>query len=254
MAFYHTLAPAAAGLFAIGLASAAVEPTTTVHVGDGTLDGSFLVPYNNAWFYSVKFSDGRELPEGIWSDHMEWTTVNGKRAMLRVQGVSFIRGASNVIMNVFSPDTLAPISSETHNVDGTVFKRTFDGAHITSVSLANARDTKAPAVNVLPQAVYDFNGGMFGILIASLPLKEGFRGTLPAIADHDDTLTTEPFEVLRQEDVEAGARGKVKAWVVESARPGDYTMKFWVTKAAPYIIKLVMTDKTHGRVLTWDMI
>jgi hypothetical protein len=254
MTFYRALAAVAAGLFTIGLASAAVQPTTTVHVGDGTLDGSFLVPYNNAWFYSVRFSDGRELPEGIWSDHMEWTTVNGKRVMLRVQGVSFIRGVSNVMMNVFFPETLAPISSETHNIDGTVFKRTFDGARITSVSLANSKDTKAPAVSVLPQAVYDFNGGMYGILMASLPLREGLRGTLPAIADRDDTPTAEPFEVLRQEDVDAGARGKVKAWVVESARPGDYTMKFWVTKTAPYIIKLVMTDKTHGRVLTWDMI
>jgi hypothetical protein len=254
MARYDARAPAAACLFAIGLASAAVQSATTVHVGDGTLDGSFLVPYNNAWFYSVRFSDGRELPEGIWSDHLQWTTVNGRRVMLRVQGVTFISGASNVIMNVFSPETLAPISSETHNVDGSVFKRTFDGAHITSVSLAGSKDTKPPAVSVLPHPVYDFNGGMYGILMASLPLREGLRGTLPAIADGDDKLTSEPFEVLRQEDVEAGARGKVKAWVVESARPGDYTMKFWVTKTAPYIIKLVMTDTTHGRVLTWDML
>ena len=254
MALYDAVAALATGLFSLALASAGVQPTTTVRVGDGTLDGSFLVPYNNAWFYSVRFSDGRELPEGVWSDHMQWTVVNGKRAMLRVQGVSFISGASNVIMNVFAPETLAPISSETHNIDGTVFKRTFDGAHVTSVLLANTKDTKAPAVSLLPRAVYDFNGGMFGILMASLPLREGLRGTLPAVADHDDTLTAEPFEVLRQEDVDAGARGKVRAWVVESARPGDYTMRFWVTKTAPYIIKLVMTDETHGRVLSWDMI
>ncbi len=31
-------------------------------------------------------------------------------------------------------------------------------------------------------------------------------------------------------------------------------MRFWLTKAAPYIIKLVMTDEAHGRVLSWDMI
>jgi hypothetical protein len=80
---------------------------------------------------------------------------------------------------------------------------------------------------------------MYGILLASLPLKPGLKGTLPAIGDHDTQVTSEPFEVLRQEVVNAGARGKLKAWVVESARPGDYTMRFWLTKTAPYIIKLV---------------
>jgi hypothetical protein len=31
-------------------------------------------------------------------------------------------------------------------------------------------------------------------------------------------------------------------------------MRFWLTKTAPYIIKLVMTDEAHGRVLSWEMI
>src|SRR5215471_21042463 len=143
---------------------ATAETPITVRVGDGTLNGAFLQPYNNAWFYSVRFSDGHVVPEGIWSDHLQQTTVNGRQAMLRVQGVSFITGASNVTINVFDPKTLAPISSEAHNIDGTVFKRTFDGTHVTSVLLAGAKDTKAPEASDLPEAVYDFNGGMFGIL------------------------------------------------------------------------------------------
>jgi hypothetical protein len=240
--------------FSFGPTAIAQPATKIVHVGDGTIDGSFLKPYNNAWFYSVKFSDGRVVPEGIWSDHLQWTSVNGKQAMLRVQGVSFITGASNVILNVFDPKTMASISSEAHNIDGTVFRRTFDGARVSSVTLANPKDIKEAVATDLQQAVYDFNGGLFGILLTSLPLKEGLKGTLPAVGDREDKLTSEPFEVLRQEIVGAGAHGKVKAWVVESARPGEYTMTFWLTKTAPYIIKLVMTDEAHDRVLSWEMI
>jgi hypothetical protein len=128
---------------------------------------------------------------------------------------------------------------------------------VTSVTLSNTKDTKdtkAPETAELPHPVYDFNGGMYGVLLASLPLKQGLKGTLPAIADQDNTLSIEPFEVLRQEPVSAGAHGTVTAWVVDSARPGNYTMRFWLTRTPPYIIKLVMTDEAHGRVLTWEML
>lgn len=237
----------------LACAALAREPIS-VHVGDGTLDGSFLQPYNNAWFYSVRIGDGPVIPQGIWSDHMQWTNVDGKRLMLRVQGTTFVKGVSNTILNVFDPRTLAPVSSETHNIDGTIFRRTFRGAHVTSSRLTNAVDAKTPLAADLPQPVYDFNGGMYGILMAALPLEPGVKGTLPAIADDDPLLVEQPFEVLRQEEVEAGARGKVIAWVVDSTLPGKYRMRFWVTKAVPYIIRLVMTDEEHGRVLTWEML
>ena len=226
----------------------------TVHVGDGTLDGSFLKPYNNAWFYSVKTADGQVRPQGIWSDHMQWTTANGKQALLRVQGTTFVNGLSNTIINTFDPKTLAPITSEAHGIDGSIFKRTFDGAHVTSVTLANAKDTATPVASELPQAVYDFNGGLYGILLAALPLKAGLTGSIPAVADREDKLTVEPFHVLREEQVSAGAHGTVKAWVVENAEPDQYVMTFWLTKTAPYIVRLVMDDKVNKRVLTWDMI
>ena len=226
----------------------------TVHVGDGTLDGSFLKPYNNAWFYSVKTADGQVRPQGIWSDHMQWTTANGKQALLRVQGTTFVNGLSNTIINTFDPKTLAPITSEAHGIDGSIFKRTFDGAHVTSVTLANAKDTATPVASELPQAVYDFNGGLYGILLAALPLKAGLTGSIPAVADREDKLTVEPFHVLREEHVSAGAHGTVKAWVVENAKSDQYVMTFWLTKTAPYIVRLVMDDKVNKRVLTWDMI
>jgi hypothetical protein len=227
---------------------------TTVHVGDGTLNGSFLKPYNNAWIYIAKGADGTVHPQGIWTDQMRWTVVDGKRVMSRVQGTTFVNGAANTIVNLFDPLTLAPIKSETHGVDGSIFRRTFDGAHITSVALAAPADKKEPTAAELPQAVYDFNGGMYGILLASLPLRKGLKGTLPAIADRDARLTAEPFEVLGRETVHAGSRGNLTAWVVESTHPGEYTMRFWLSKNAPYIIRLVMDDKAHSRVLSWDML
>ena len=185
---------------------------------------------------------------------MRVTAVNGKPALLRVQGTTFVNGLSNAIVNTFDPKTLAPIASETHGIDGSIFKRTFNGKHITSVTLANPKDTAKPVETDLPQPVYDFNGGLYGILLAALPLKAGLEGSIPAVADRENELTNESFRVLREEEVQAGARGTVKAWVVESAKPDKYVMTFWLTKTPPYIIHLVMDDKENKRTLVWDMI
>jgi hypothetical protein len=226
----------------------------TVHVGDGTLTGDFLQPYNNAWFYTAKMADGTVHPEGIWTDHMQWTDVGGRRVMLRLQGITFVNGLSASTINVFDPKTLAPIKTEKHNIDGTIFRRTFDGPHITSVTLKNASDKTAPKSTDLPEAVFDFNGGLYGILLAALPMKAGFAGSLPAVADFDDVLSVENFHVLREEPVRAGSHGMVKSWVVESVKSGNYRMTFWITKAPPYIIRLVYDDLENKRVLSWDML
>ena len=229
-------------------------PKPTVRVGDGTIDGSFLQPYNNAWFYSVKMANGKTRPQGIWSDHLQFTTVNGKQALLRVQGTTFLNGLSNAMVNTFDAKTLAPMTSETHGIDSSIFKRTFDGKHVTSMTMANAKDAATPVESDLPQAVYDFNGGLYGLLLAALPLKAGLKGSLPAVADRENTLTAESFRVLREEQVQAGSRGAVKAWVVESVKPDKYVMTFWLTKTPPYIIHLVMDDKENKRTLVWDML
>ena len=222
-------------------------------MGDGTIDGSFLQPYNNAWMYSVKLPNGQTSPQGIWSDHLQWTTVDGKQVMLRVQGTTFVNGVSNTIRNVFDPKTMAPITSETHGIDGSIFRRTFAGAHVVTETLAGPKDPAVKTEADLPTAVYDFNGGLYGLLLATLPLKTGLTGSLPAVADRENTLSVEPFHVLREESVSAGSRGMVKAWVVESGHPGDYHMTFWLTKQPPYIIKLVDVMESNGRVLTWEM-
>src|SRR5947209_20561923 len=115
----HTLVrplhPAAATVLAqASTGSGAAQLTTTVHVGHGTLDGSFLKPYNNAWMYVAEGADGTLHPQGVWTDHMQWTVLDGKRVLLRFQGTTFLNGSANTIVNIFDPRTLAPIKSETH--------------------------------------------------------------------------------------------------------------------------------------------
>ncbi len=233
---------------------AAAQSATTIAVGDGTADGSFLQPYSNAWLYSVTLPDGRVAHQGVWTDLLEPTKVDGRPALLRVQGMVNLKGGTKVTLNVFDPKTMQALSSLNSGPNGSMLKREFKGGHVTSTLTAASGEAKVSEFD-LPGPVFDFNGGMYGMILAAMPLKEGLSGTFPTVAEYDDKPMVDTFKVLRREEVSAGSRGKVMAWVVESERPGQYRMTFWLTKTAPYIIRLVYeTPQPKSPVYSWDMI
>lgn len=217
-------------------AQPAAQPT--IKVGDGTITGAKLKPYSNAWMFSFKAPDGIVHDQGIWSDVMRWKDVDGKHLLERVQGMTYATGQSSVTINRFDPKTLAPVYSELHGPDGKILKRTFSGAHI------ETDFTSAPGAKVehrstdLPFAIYDFNGGMYGMLLAAQPLRVGYKGVLPAAKEFEDKPDLVPFEVVGKERIRAGFKGETDAWVVKVS--GDNPMTFWLSDAPPYILRLVL--------------
>jgi hypothetical protein len=206
-----------------------------IHVGDGTISGARLKPYTNAWMFSATLKDGTRKDQGIWTDVLRYRDLDGKHLLERVQGMTYANGMSSVTINRFDPVTLAPIYSEQHTPDGRIIKRTFAGSHVeTHVTKPGASEQVTTAD--LPTPVYDFNGGMYGTLIAAQPLRIGYSGQLPAVGEFDDHYAMVPFNVVRREVIRAGFKGKVNAWVVEVG--GENPMTFWIGDDAPYILRL----------------
>ena len=249
-------------LLSSGTAVRAQEPQApTFSVGDARVNGSFLKPYDNVWLYKVTLADGRVVPQGLWSDHVQVTKVDTVQALLRVQGLTMTNGRSKSTVNVFDPVTMKPLWSETHGPDGSVFRREFHGTHVTSKGQlpgsvpAIAEEQEKIREFDLTAPVFDFNGGMYGMLLVTMPLKAGMTGTFPTIEESEDKAAVDSYKVLREEEVKAGSRGTVRAWVVESEREGQYKMTFWLTKSAPYVIRLVYTTPVKDSpVFTWEMI
>ena len=221
----------------------------TINVGDGAIDGSHLEPYENAWLVSVHFKDGRIDDRGVWSDLLRFRDVDGRKVFVRTQGVTFVKGRSAVNVNTFDPATLAPISAEIHPVDGKVLKRSFAGTHIETHVTPPGGPEQVTKVD-LPTPVFDFNGGMYGMLFAAQKLKVGATGTLPAISDATNDDVVVPSRVVGREKIRAGSRGTVNAWVVETGNPTYF--KFWISDRAPYIIKLLAPGAEFDTV--WEMI
>jgi hypothetical protein len=247
-------AAAAALILGAPAAALAVDPPHAIHVGDGTANGSRLRPYDNAWLFSATLPDGRTRAQGIWSDHMDAVDQNGRHVLRRVQGMTYLNGVSQSSVNIFDPATCAPITTEGRGRDGKVFRRTFAGSRVTTER--PAQDNAPASTNALdaPEAVFDFYGGMYGLLLSCFPLDVGYSGTFTAVDEFTDVATPVTFSVVRRERVRAGARGDVDTLVTVVDTPGQYTETFWLAREAPYIIRLVVTVPDHSRTMSFDMI
>jgi hypothetical protein len=93
------------------LATPAPVSTTTspIAVGDPRVSGARLKPYDNAWLWKVQFPGGKVKVQGIWSDHLDLTTENGKQVFRRVQGMSYVTGKNTIGVNLFDPASCAPL-------------------------------------------------------------------------------------------------------------------------------------------------
>jgi hypothetical protein len=216
-------------------AQAAVPSQRVIAVGDGTMSGAKLKPYSNAWMFSF-IKDGKRKDQGIWSDVLRFKDVAGKRVLERVQGMTYSNGLSSVTINRFDPVTVAPVYSEQHTPDGKLVKRTFDGRHIETHFIGAPGAAEQVTQADLPTPVFDFNGGMYGTLLAAQPLRIGYSGQIPAVGEFDDNYSLVPFKVVRRETIPAGFKGHVAAWVVEVGGPTPMT--FWISDNPPYILRL----------------
>lgn len=71
----------------------------------------------------------------------------------------------------------------------------------------------------MPRAVFDFHGGMYGILFAVQNLTLGATGALAAVSDVTNVYDVVPYKVVGRERIRAASRGDVEAWVVEVGDP-----------------------------------
>jgi len=80
-------------------------------------------------------------------------------------------------VNVFDPQTMSPVYMEFKRSDtGEWARRDFEKAQVKYQRRTSADETNPETGEFeMKEPIFDYNGGMYGILLAALPLKEGFR-------------------------------------------------------------------------------
>jgi len=251
MKYWRVLTSFAAASAVYGSVAAQAQ---IVKVGDGLANGMRLQPYENAWLYTARFADGHVKTQGIWSDHVERTTIDGREALKRVQGMTYVNALTSSGVTVMDAKTCAPISSEQHRPDGLVIKRKFRGAHVATERIEKPGAMPQQNSVDLPVPVFDFYGGAYGFLLSCFPLKVGYTASFPAIGEIEDVAETVRFKVLRRERIRAGRRGLVDTYVVTAERQGEYTQTFWLSRLAPYVIRLEIRYPDKPYFASFEMI
>ena len=223
----------------------------TITVGDGTVDGSRIVPYDNAWKVTVRHKDGMIEDGGLATDHVTFKTIDGKKYLVRVEGDVQNDGTrSDTTVTYSDPLTLAPFEGQEFASDGSVVKRMFEGTHVVVRMQSAAKAKEEVRQFDLPRPVFDFRGNMAGLLLRAQPLAVGYGARVPW-ADPNGGMHATEIHVLRRETVDAGMKGRVETWVVAiGAAPSHVT--YWIADEAPYVIKAEIRGDSD--VTSWDMI
>lgn len=228
--------------------SAALKPQI-IKVGDAVIDGSFLKPYKNAWKIIYTFPGKDPMLVGTWTDELAAIDVHGRSLLKRTQMADYAK--YNIVtsyVNVFDPKTLAPISQDFRRSDtGEWAHRDFDKSRVIYQRGGPENKGKKETGQIdLNEAIFDYNGGMYGVLLAALPLHEGLTAALPTLSEDRDELDRVLVKVGKQELVDAGPGKQVLAWRVDTE--GNYANQshsiFWITKEPPYVIQLVTVIPT----------
>jgi hypothetical protein len=222
--------------------------TENLRLGDPSIDGSFLKPYKNAWKIVYAFPGKEPFLVGSWTDELSAVEINGRHLLKRTQMADYAKyNIVTTYINVFDPKTMAPIYMDFRRSDtGEWAHRDFEHS-VVNFRRGSSGEAKTQTGQLeMKEPVFDYNGGMYGVLLAALPLKAGLKATFPTLSEDRDELDWITVTVGKQELVDAGPGKQVMAWPIDTE--GNYANKshsiFWVTKEAPYVIKLVTTIPT----------
>ena len=206
------------------------------------MSGSHLRPCTNLWTMTQQKPGGVAEKAGTWSDAVDVTTYHGKPAMKRTQVANYDKKKIQLtFVSVFDPATMEPFTFDYSRSDnGNVRHVEFNGDNVTYRHIESTGSKPEEATVKLDRRVFDFYGGMYGMLIATLPLTDGYEVDIPAFDTTKMAVDWVPVRVKGRETVEAGPGKKAETWVVETPTKFYGRMTWWVQKSPPYVIKAVL--------------
>jgi hypothetical protein len=245
---YKTILTLALSLIALDL-GAQTPAGEVILPGDNRVDGSIIHAATNAWKMIGLTPGGRRDDGGVWKDTIEIVDEGGRPVIRRTQIDASPDGTTTFITEA-DQQKLTPIRAEVTTAAGMHRILTFEPDHVHSVVTSKGKATRESDIAVA-QRVFDFNGGMFGLLIVGFPLQKDFSASFP-VFDPRKGLAWAKYTVVDRERVSAGKGRTVDAWVVEVQDPVRLSMMiFSLTKEPPYIIRL--QEVGEGKFWTFEM-
>jgi len=229
--------------------SACAATRGVVTAGDQAVSGAAFQPYDNVWSWEFIRADGTVKPQGTWTDELRIESAGGRRVGRRTQEQRLPDGRKIVTVNVFDLETLAPLERDWRVFDGRFTHVEFRGREVERQAVRKPGEPPQTERAVLPEKVFDFNGGMYGLLLRAFPLRQGYTATFAAIAEDDNRLQQLRLVVRGRETVPGRGGAPIATWRVEVPESDYGLMTFWLSDEPPYIIKL--TFPMQGGIISY---
>jgi len=228
-----------------------------VRPGDGTILGSRIPAYASGWRVERVGPDEDTEEVSVWADTVRVEERDGRATLVRVQHIHPRQGPESVLVNEVDRETLAPIRTTAARVGAEPFvDLRFKGALVTGrrpVTPANGGPGDQVPVEMtieLPEPVFDWR--LWGLLVAAMPLEEGYRARFLAYASEfpvGSPLLLIGVEVIGEESVETSS-GPVPCHVVDVEAGVPWTL--WIRKEAPGApVIQIRIRQADGNVLWW---
>lgn len=232
-------------------------------VGNPGVTGSQLKPYTNLWKFTQQKPGGPAEDAGVWSDALEAAAFEGRPALKRTQVAKYKK--NDIVLtfvNVFDPKTLEPFTADYERSDtGDARHIDFRGKTVTYRHTVSKGAKPEESTVKLDRRVFDFYDGMYGVLISTLPLREGYETEIPTFDTTKMAVDWVPVRVTGHEIVPAGPGKTTETWVVETPTKLYGKMTWWVAKEPPYVIKAVLEipknengSKEIAAIITYTMV
>jgi hypothetical protein len=151
--------------------------------------------------------------------------------------MSYVKGKTMQLISIIDPKSCAPLSTERHGIDGSVYTRVFDGSKITTTRTTVKGDRNATTIATdIP--VFAFNDGEDALLLASLPLRSGYEASINSIDEMTASDTVKPIGIrVLKEDSVRDSRGTTAAFVVQT-KDSESKSTLWISMKPPYYLRL----------------
>jgi hypothetical protein len=209
----------------------------TIQAGDAVLDASVLRPFSLMRNLTLTRGDTVK-PFGRQSEQLASATLDGRPVLLDVLTFE-TPNATTVDSSWIDAGTLQPLRMRSSNASRVVSLE-FAGRRVTGATTP----ASGPATRLDRQlGVQPFEWNMFGLAVSALPLRPGYRATMPVFVDRFDRVVWYAVEVLGDTTIVRPSGFHAPMWEVlatpDSAAP---SVRFWISQRHRFVDQALVSE------------
>jgi hypothetical protein len=216
---------------------AANTASDTVQAGDPVVDASRLHPFSIERRLTLARGDST-VPFGRQSEQLTSDTLDGRPVYLDVLTFETPR-ATTVDSSWIDAATLQPLRMHSSN-KARVVTLEFDGRRVRGRTVPAEGDPTSVDEEL---AVRPFEWNMFGLAVSALPLRPGYRATMPVYVDRFGSVIWYTVEVVRDTTLVRVSGFRAPMWEIlatgDSVAP---TARLWVSQRHRFVDRALLTE------------